>query len=241
MPAEENPPAPAERRSTEWAHARIRERIIDGSLPAGKPVSQAALASDLGVSRTPLREATRLLQNEGLLEGEPNRRLRVASVSPEDLDEIYAQRIALECVAVRVTALVSDQSLVGHLEQALDCLDSAALDGRTEDANAAHRDFHLSLIKPAGERFSRLSETLWDHTIRYRAAYFETFANTAEVLLGAQADHHRILDAVRSNDATAACDELAAHYSKTAEVLLRQLDESYEPRRLIAAVGSVCP
>ncbi|MFM9023283.1 MAG: GntR family transcriptional regulator, partial [Solirubrobacterales bacterium] len=75
------PPSPQARKSTGAGDDRLRSMVLGGELPAGTPVSQASLAQELGVSRTPLREAARLLQNEGLLVGEPNQRLRVAEVS----------------------------------------------------------------------------------------------------------------------------------------------------------------
>ena len=67
--------------NTEDVYERVRNAILDGQLAPGAVMSQVALAQDLGISRTPLREALRMLQSEGLVEGEPNRRVRVAPMT----------------------------------------------------------------------------------------------------------------------------------------------------------------
>src|SRR4051812_1169371 len=84
-------------------HDKLREAILRGDLPAGAVLSQLRLAEEFGVSRGPVREALRLLQREGLVEAELNRRVRIAEFSVNDLEEIYAMRIANEALAVRTT------------------------------------------------------------------------------------------------------------------------------------------
>ena len=72
---------PANGQNTEDVYERVRTAILDGQLAPGAVMSQVALADELGISRTPLREALRMLQSEGLVEGEPNRRVRVAPMT----------------------------------------------------------------------------------------------------------------------------------------------------------------
>src|SRR3954452_11311093 len=84
-------------------HDELREAILRGDLPAGAVLSQLRLAEDFGVSRGPVREALRLLQREGLVEAELNRRARVADFSLGDLEQLYAMRIVNEALAVRTT------------------------------------------------------------------------------------------------------------------------------------------
>ena len=89
--------------NTEDVYERIRTAILDGDLAPGAVMSQVALAEELGISRTPLREALRMLQGERLVEAEPNRRVRVAPMSPADLEELYVVRITLEAEALRLS------------------------------------------------------------------------------------------------------------------------------------------
>src|SRR5213079_2359537 len=84
-------------------HERLRDAILRGEIEAGATTSQTALAKQLDAGRTPLREALRMLQREGLVVSEPNRRVRIAELSSDDAEELYVMRIALEAVAVRIT------------------------------------------------------------------------------------------------------------------------------------------
>src|SRR5438034_6443771 len=88
---------------TRAVYRRLYAEILAGHLDPGKPVSQIKLAERLGVSRTPLREALRMLERDGLIHSEPNRRVRVTPVSVEDLEQLYALRVTVEALAIRIT------------------------------------------------------------------------------------------------------------------------------------------
>ena len=94
---------PEARQAIPHVHAYLRECILNGTLSPGTKLSQVSLAAQLGISRTPLREVLRMLQEEGLVEIEPNQRTRVAGLDPEELDEVYASRILLETLALSMT------------------------------------------------------------------------------------------------------------------------------------------
>jgi DNA-binding GntR family transcriptional regulator len=79
-------------------HDQLRQAILRGDVPPGPATSQLVLARELGVGRTPLREALRMLQSEGLVISEPNRRVRIAELSIADAEELYVMRILLEAV-----------------------------------------------------------------------------------------------------------------------------------------------
>ena len=90
---------PEARQAIPHVHAYLRECILDGTLKPGTKLSQVSLAAQLGISRTPLREVLRMLQEEGLVEIEPNQRTRVSGLDPAELDDVYASRILLETLA----------------------------------------------------------------------------------------------------------------------------------------------
>ena len=94
---------PEARQAIPHLHAYLRECILDGTLTPGTKLSQVSLARQLGISRTPLREVLRMLQEEGLVEIEPNQRTRVSGLDPQELDDVYASRILLETLALSMT------------------------------------------------------------------------------------------------------------------------------------------
>src|ERR1700712_215458 len=105
-------------------HDELREAILSGAMPAGAVLSQVRLAEDFGVSRGPVREALRLLQREGLVEAELNRRVRIADVSVDDLEELYAMRIVNEALAVRAIVLRLTGQQLQELHAALEEMDA---------------------------------------------------------------------------------------------------------------------
>src|SRR3984893_8785178 len=94
---------PEARQAIPHVHAYLRECILNGTLSPGTKLSQVTLAAQLGISRTPLREVLRMLQEEGLVEIEPNQRTRVAGLDPAELDDTYACRILMETLALSMT------------------------------------------------------------------------------------------------------------------------------------------
>ena len=103
------------------AHARLRRLIIRGAIAPGSELSQVELARRVGVSTTPLREALRRLEAEGLVDSRHNRRPRVRPLDVEELDSIYAARIMLEGLALRLTVpAMADEQLTRLHETIVD-------------------------------------------------------------------------------------------------------------------------
>ena len=100
-------------------HQELRQLILDGSVEPGTTLNQAELARDFGVSRTPMREAFRMLQEEGLIQAEPDRRAVVVGLDLADLDAMYGARLMLEALAVSRTVPVISPEELEALEDAL--------------------------------------------------------------------------------------------------------------------------
>ena len=163
----------------------LRERIRSGALPPGTRLRQERLAEDLGVSRTPLREALRLLAADGLVELEPNRSAVVSSLNHADRVAFWEARLALEPGAARLAAERRDPGSLDAIDEALRRQRAA----RTfEEGFAANRAFHLALVAAAGNpHLDRFAEALWVRSVG--AAIYRTQALDA-VHITAYADQH---------------------------------------------------
>jgi DNA-binding GntR family transcriptional regulator len=219
-------PALGARNSPLLIHDSVREAILNGELPAGSPVSQAKIAKRFGVSRGPVREALRLLEREGLVEAEINQRPRVAGLSPEDLEELYALRLTEESLAIRVsvprfTAADLNQlnTLRAGMEMTAEGRDTAAYD-------LFHHDFHRELVKHAGARLVARIDQLYDHAERYRRLYR---ASTPRAWPVAAQEHRDIAAACEGREAVRASHLLARHLSRTALTVLALMKPEYEP------------
>lgn len=218
-------------------HERLRAAILRGEIPAGQTTSQVVLARDLGVGRTPLREALRMLQREGLVISEPNRRLRIAELSGDDAEELYIMRIALESVAIRVTVprLASDD--FAELEGYMAKMDHFMRQGDQRGMRTPHLAFHQLLISASGPRVSDEIAELFDHAERYRLEYAGGTGSWEE----RRAEHRAIMDAAAAGDQELAAEKLTAHYVHTAALVFRALDPDHDLARLRTTVRTVAP
>jgi DNA-binding GntR family transcriptional regulator len=219
--------------NTSSVHERLRGAILRGELVAGAPLSQPKLARALGVSRTPLREALRLLEREGLVDSVPNQSMRVARVSTSDLEEIYAMRILLESLALRLTIPHLKEEDFDTAQAYLDRMDDLAELRNFDEWEIPHRAFHALLTSGAAHRLSDSISKLSEHAARYRRVY-TIAAEPASWFVGAR-EHKALLDACRARDTTAAGGILMRHYLRTALTVLSLAAPEHEPIAVRAA------
>ena len=206
--------------TTDQAADAVRQAILSGRLLPGTPLREAALAAELGVSRSTLREAARVLASEGLVRYQMNRGIVVADITGPDAADIYAARAALELAAVDAltghrdpAVYVNLADLVEQIERAFDRGDTAAvLDG--------DRIFHAALVAATGSpRLRRFYRQLQQEQ---RLALALSERSRRE--LGRTADDHRqLLDALHGSPAQARA-QLTAHLHAGAAELQRLLD-----------------
>jgi DNA-binding GntR family transcriptional regulator len=222
-------------------HRALRDAILTGAIPAGGTMTQAGLAREFGVSRTPLREAVRLLQNEGLVAAEPNRRIRVAPFSAADAEELYALRIAIEAIAVQVTVPKLQPEDFAELEGLMAQMDHYIRAGDVDRMGVPHRAFHLRLVGPPGSRFESIAGLLFDHSERYRRPWFDSAADRLDTYPERRGQHRAILDAAAAGDLAAAAERLAVHYAQTATMVVDRLEPGRELALLRSTIASVAP
>ncbi|MCB2006067.1 MAG: GntR family transcriptional regulator [Burkholderiaceae bacterium] len=200
------------------AYDQIRRRILDNVWPPGHRALEQEVALELGMSRTPVREALLQLQNEGLVEVIPRHGVRVLPVSPTDMREIYEILTALECMAAELLARKkpSDAELQ-PLVDATDAMDAAL---KAEDLDAwarADERFHAQLLELAGNR--QLQATVlnyWDRA--HRARMFSLRLRPAPV--NSTREHMQLVDSLRAGDPEGAARVNRAHRERANRELL---------------------
>ncbi len=128
----------------DYAYAEVRERILSGALPHGATVSQEALAAELDVSTTPLREAMRRLASEGLVVLDAHRDARVAPLTATEARSLFEVRQQLDPLAVRLAAERREAADIARIQDAAASLEPLDA-GSGLAALEAHRAFHAAL------------------------------------------------------------------------------------------------
>lgn len=220
-------------RDMTWTvYSSLRESILNGTLPPGESLSQVQLASQLGVSRGPLREAVRMLQREGLVEAEVNRRGRVSSFSIDDLEQLYAMRIVHESLAIRINVPRFTKRDIDALRGCLRRMEALARHDLRQ-WQSVDREFHFALLSHAGDRLMRTIRELYDHADRYRWLYIKGVPRALSI---AAEEHKAIFDASAGGDAALAATHLARHLARTALTVLTHHAPEHDPTTVRAAI-----
>ena len=141
-------------------YSALRERILSGDLPRGTKLRQASLAEELGVSRTPLREALRRLSTEGLVEFSPNRGATVSELDFGDMRHAWSARVALEPGAARLAAERRDPDAIAAMRDAVELQRQRRR--RRHGQLRGQPAFHLALAAASGNpHLTRFAEMLW--------------------------------------------------------------------------------
>ncbi len=207
-------------------HTYLRQMILDGTVPPGTVLSQVQLAQEIGVSRTPLREALRMLQEEGLVLAEYNHRVRVADLDIGELEYFYASRIMLESLAISLTIPLLTQDDFDKLTSSLDQMHIASERRDMQSWDEGNRLFHAVLSFYTGEQVRETIKRSIDASERYRRIKLQNLTRSWEV---AEAEHMAIFEACREGNRDAAVELLARHLARTALTVIALADPEYEP------------
>ena len=198
-------------------YATLREHLRAGRIPTGQPLQEAALAAQLDVSRTPVREALARLASEGLVVAE-GRSFTLPSLSVKDIEDIYALRFLLEPEALRLIAAGRpERKALAPLRAALDDMTAAdeARDGAAfMEANYRYRDAWTALVP--NKRLVRAIHLYADHVRYLRAFTLDDAAVRAVVLKGLK----QLAAALAAGDGEGAAAAMRAHLANAQRILL---------------------
>jgi DNA-binding GntR family transcriptional regulator len=185
--------------ATTTAYRFAKERLLDGRFPAGQLLSENEIARELGISRTPVREAFLLLEAEGLLELYPRRGALVTPISPTEADDLLEARLLTEAhCAGAVTA--PDHALDAILAAAIASQEGAVAEKDVEIQifTAGDRDFHRGIVASHGNAIlTRQYDALRDRQQRISAS---AVARSRERILQFIAEHREIAAALAAGD-----------------------------------------
>lgn len=175
----------------------MRQLIATGKLEPGQQVIQDALATQLGVSRVPLREALKVLEGEGQVVYHPHRGYFVADLSVADLVEVYRIRGLLEAEALSVGIPLMTSDDLELIEELMQEVKRASQSGDVAAVTNANRRFHFAMYEASNmPRLVRMIRTLWDATDAYRSVYMANSSNLDHM----NTEHEAMLATLRAGD-----------------------------------------
>jgi DNA-binding GntR family transcriptional regulator len=198
----------------ELAVMRLSREILSGRSDPGARLVEEQLTRRLGISRAPLREALRLLAQQGLVEHIPRRGVRVATLSDSDVRQLYEVRDVLERHALQQAVAGSGRHLDG-VRAALQVMRAATGDGDRMVIADAHRRFHVALVALGGNgQLSALYESVLVRLQLYMAVNLRREAEVSRATDGVHR-HERLLAVVEAGDAQAVLREMAGHGARS--------------------------
>jgi len=223
----------AESKLGHHAYQHLKWKLLNGELCAGDRISEVRLAADLGMSRTPVREAIRRLEMEGVLHCVASSGTFVKQAERSTIVEVYELRIAIECFAVRKAARRMKSAGMRQLREFCDGMLSAIRDFRDSGKPFLEGDslrrylnadvgFHLLLLEAAENQRAMTIYT----DLNVRSAVFGLRSHERDLHHVARVwlQHARVARAVRRRDAQAALQALEAHMHASMEAALEAYD-----------------
>lgn len=219
--------------SVNQIHDALRKMILRGSFEPGTTLSQIGFAKQLHVGLTPLREALRMLQQEGLIVAEHNKRPRLLNFDPDNIDTNFAEVILLASLAAAVSVPKLKDADVSAIRDALKEMRLAAQRGDLDGWMQADERFHSRSFLYVGTPLSRLLKRAYDEH-----QFYVRFMRSRENVPWSKAhdDHEVILDACAAREGDLAARLIARQIASHGITLLAHVMPEREPRMIRAAM-----
>ncbi len=186
----------------------LRNAIIHGELKPGERLMEEKLAKSLEVSRTPVREAIRMLELEGLVVMLPRKGAEVARITVEDLEEALEVRMAIEDLSVRLASLRIDEEGKEKLRKAAAAFDAALEQKDVVRIVEKDERFHDVIFEATkNRRLINLAHNLREQVYRYRYEYVKDFSSHDKL----SREHTRIMEAILNGDVVRAQQAMRGH------------------------------
>ena len=202
----------------ETVYGEIRRRILNGILKPSEPLNQEALAPELGVSVTPVREAIRRLEAEGLVQFQAHKLAIITPLTHGELSEIYDVRLKLDPYAASLATQAANDDDLDEIER---LAEAPSRTNQLEQMRLNH-SFHRAIYMRSGNStLTEILDRLWERTDRYRVTLFTRDAE----LLAATREHIEIAQAMRLRQPDLVAILVQAHVAR-AQALMTDVLES---------------
>ena len=188
--------------------ATLEQAIINGEYTEGDTLNELRLSQELGVSRTPIREALMQLSLEGLVEITQNKGAVVVGISPQDIEDIYAIRMHLEGFAAELAAANMTDDQVTELGRIVDLQEFYGTKGDTDNIRKLDADFHNAIYNATGNRSLCSILTSFHNQIQRGRAQSLSVSGRSDKSVS---EHHAIKDAIAARDSKLASRLMFEH------------------------------
>lgn len=199
------------------AYSRLLDALREGRLNPGDRLRETELAERLGVSRTPVREAIRQLEADGIVVHVPRQGASIRTLDYAEVMDLYEMRAVLEGTAARLAARAASDI---EIEELFDMNQALADTGNTPEAFALNRQFHAAILDAAKNRFLTRSITSLQKALMILGPTTLTEPDRA---MKAVEEHFGVLDAIKARDGALAEAAMRAHIEAAQRVRVRTL------------------
>ena len=203
----------------EMVYEELKMQILKGSIIPGTRMMEVELAEEMGVSRTPIREAIRKLEKEGLVTIEPRRGAYASMISTEDMVEILEVRQDLEGLAAYFAANRMTDEQMAELKEVSNNYNEAVKRGKMEDMIKYDTRFHHIIVESCRNKILvQMIEQLQELVLRFRYIYYDNFRRAENM----PEEHEAIVAAISEGDADKARAAADIHIDRLKELVVKE-------------------
>lgn len=208
----------------------IKQKIITGELEPDQSLIEETIAAELQISRTPLREALQRLEMEELVVRQPNGRLKIASISKKEVQEIFMVRSMLEGIIAKDAAKLATEKDVQALTKIVEHIEQASKQGNNEDIIFYGSQFHNYLYELSGNKTAiKILNMLNDHISRYRRLIPKHSKGRGGKTFQ---EHQNILNCIAAKDGEAAESAIQEHIMNSLGTAIESIEKYEKDKRM---------